>query len=38
MMGVCQRREILLPDGGFEDRRRHEGAVGISHLLKELMD
>lgn len=35
--GIHQRREILLPDSGFEDRKRHEGAVGIGLLLKELM-
>lgn len=35
--GIHRRREILLPSGGFEDRKRHEGAVGVSLLLKELM-
>lgn len=31
-----QRREILLSQAGFEDKR-HEGAVGIGLLLKEPM-
>ena len=35
--GIQQRREILLPNGGFEDRKRCEGAVGLSLLLKEPM-
>lgn len=34
--GKQQRREILLSEAGFEDKRS-EGAVGIGLLLKEPM-